>query len=177
MNKEENAAGVGEQHEMSADRTGDVAARQENLSGRKREMSLVNTSVLAYIGDAVYETYVRRHVFHQGILRPDRLHSAAVKYVRAEGQAAAFEKLWDELTPDEQAVGRRGRNHKITSMPHNVDPKTYKTATAFEALVGYLNLSGDQERERYIIDRTFDIIENSEITMKRGTSGTKGKRG
>ena len=62
-------------------------------------------------------------------------------------------------------------------MPHNIDPKTYKTATAFEALVGYLNLSGDQERERYIIDRTFDIIENSEITMKRSTSGTKGKRG
>ncbi len=143
------------------------------LSEKKRQISLVNTSVLAYIGDAVYETYVRRHVFYQGILRPDKLHSASVKYVRAEGQAAAFEELWDELTPDEQAVGRRGRNHKITSMPHNIDPKTYKTATAFEALVGFLNLSGDREREIYIIERTLNIIENSEITAKRGIKGRK----
>lgn len=150
--------------------------RKDETDSRKYEVSLVNTSVLAYIGDAVYETYVRRHVFHQGILRPDRLHGAAVKYVRAEGQAAAFEKLWDELTPDEQAVGRRGKNHKITSMPHNVDPRTYKTATAFEALVGYLNLSGDQEREKYIIDRTFDIIENSEITLKRSMKGNRGQK-
>ena len=150
--------------------------QSDKTDSRKYEVSLVNTSVLAYIGDAVYETYVRRHVFHQGILRPDRLHGAAVKYVRAEGQAVAFEKLWDELTPDEQAVGRRGKNHKITSMPHNVDPRTYKTATAFEALVGYLNLSGDQEREKYIIDRTFDIIENSEITLKRSMKGNRGQK-
>ena len=150
--------------------------QSDKTDSRKYEVSLVNTSVLAYIGDAVYETYVRRHVFHQGILRPDRLHGAAVKYVRAEGQAAAFEKLWDELTPDEQAVGRRGKNHKITSMPHNVDPRTYKTATAFEALVGYLNLSGDREREKYIIDRTFDIIENSEITLKRSMKGNRGQK-
>jgi len=121
--------------------------QSDKTDSRKYEVSLVNTSVLAYIGDAVYETYVRRHVFHQ-----------------------------DELTPDEQAVGRRGKNHKITSMPHNVDPRTYKTATAFEALVGYLNLSGDREREKYIIDRTFDIIENSEITLKRSMKGNRGQK-
>ena len=134
---------------------------------KKRGISLVNTSVLAYVGDAAYEIHVRRHVFQQGLLRPDRLHKASVAYVRAEAQAV-FDVIWDELSPDERAVARRGKNHKITSMPHNVNQLTYKKATAFEALLGYLNLSGDAEREKEIIQRTFEIIESSDIAVDRG---------
>ncbi len=133
----------------------------------KTQIAQVSTAVLAYIGDAVYETWARRHVFYRGLMRPDRLHAAATGYVRAEAQAAAFDVLWEELSPDEQAVARRGKNHRITSMPHNVDPQTYKKATAFEALIGYLNLAGDAQRERYIIEKTFQIIENSRIESKR----------
>lgn len=134
---------------------------------RKFEISLINTSVLAYIGDAVYEVYVRRHVFQKGLLRPDRLHRTSVAYVRAEAQACAFEALWSQLTPDEQAVARRGKNHKITSMPHNVDPLTYKKATAFEALLGYLNLSGDIEREDTIVKKALEIIEERHTLTQR----------
>ena len=108
----------------------------------------MNTSVLAYVGDAAYEIHVRRHVFQQGLLRPDRLHKASVAYVRAEAQAAVFDVIWDELSPDERAVARRGKNHKITSMPHNVNQLTYKKLRHSEALLGYLNLSGDAEREK-----------------------------
>lgn len=156
--------------------------RKENNSAdsaeRRRKTALVSTSVLAYVGDAVYETYVRRHVFHQGLLRPDRLHRASVRYVRAEAQAAAFDALWDRLSPDEQAVARRGKNHKITSMPHNVDHKTYKKATAFEALLGYLNLSEEKEREAEIVDMAFRVIEENEIEMKRtGNPDMKGRKG
>lgn len=133
----------------------------------KRGISLINTSVLAYIGDAVYETYVRCHVFRKGLLRPDRLHRAAVDYVRAESQALAFDALWNELTADEQAVARRGKNHKITSMPHNVDHLTYKKATAFEALLGYLNLSGDTGREREIVEKAFKAIETCRMPKER----------
>ncbi len=133
----------------------------------KTQISQVSTAVLAYIGDAVYEMWARQHVFRRGLMRPDRLHAAATGYVRAEAQSAAFGVLWDELSPDEQAVARRGKNHRITSMPHNVDPLTYKKATAFEALIGYLHLAGDEERERYIIEKTFQIIENSRIESKR----------
>lgn len=93
---------------------------------------------------------------------------ASVAYVRAEAQAAVFDVIWDELSPDERAVARRGKNHKITSMPHNVNQLTYKKATAFEALLGYLNLSGDAEREKEIIQRTFEIIESSDIAVDRG---------
>ncbi len=137
------------------------------MDDEKRKISQVSTAVLAYIGDAVYEQYVRRHVFQKGLLKPERLHKASVVYVRAEAQAEAVRQLQGELTSDEQSVVRRGKNHKITSMPHNVDINTYKQATAFEALIGYVNLSGDIDRERELIRRTFDIIETSEIKSMR----------
>ena len=87
----------------------------KNASDRKRkivsktQISQVSTAVLAYIGDAVYEMWARQHVFRRGLMRPDRLHAAATGYVRAEAQSAAFGVLWDELSPDEQAVARRGK--------------------------------------------------------------------
>ena len=100
---------------------------------KKRGISLVNTSVLAYVGDAAYrDSCAQTWYFSRGLLRPDRLHKASVAYVRAEAQAAVFDVIWDELSPDERAVARRGKNHKITSMPHNVNQLTYKKATAFK---------------------------------------------
>lgn len=127
----------------------------------------VSTAVLAYIGDAVYERYVRLHVFEKGILRPDRLNTAAVRYVRAEAQARAYDRLADMLTEAEASVARRGKNHKITSMPHNVDQKIYRKATGFEALIGFLEVSGADARLESIIAETFSIIENERIDIKR----------
>lgn len=127
----------------------------------------VSTAVLAYIGDAVYERYVRLHVFEKGILRPDRLNTAAVRYVRAEAQARAYDRLADMLTEAEASVARRGKNHKITSMPHNVDQKIYRKATGFEALIGFLEVSGADARLESIIAETFRIIENERIDIKR----------
>lgn len=131
------------------------------------ELANVSSAVFAYIGDAVYERYVRIYVYEKGVLRPDRLNYASVRYVRAEAQAKAYDMLLDELTPEEAGVARRGKNHKITSMPHNVDQKTYKKATGYEALIGYLELSGDRERLEYIIKRTFEIIETEKIEIHR----------
>ena len=127
----------------------------------------VSTAVLASIGDAVYERYVRLHVFEKGILRPDRLNTAAVRYVRAEAQARAYDRLADMLTEEEASVARRGKNHKITSMPHNVDQKIYRKATGFEALIGFLEVSGADARLESIIAETFRIIENERIDIKR----------
>ena len=144
---------------MSGDRPNNQrpeSGRPEERETDKREVARVSTAVLAYIGDAVYEVQVRKHVFRQGLLRPERLHLAAVRYVRAEAQAAAFDVLWDGLSPDEQAVARRGKNHRITSMPHNV-----------EALIGYLELAGDEARKEYLIEETFRIVESSDIEAKR----------
>lgn len=127
----------------------------------------VSTAVLAYIGDAVYERFVRLHVFEKGILRPDRLNTAAVRYVRAEAQARAYDRLAGMLTEEEASVARRGKNHKITSMPHNVDQKIYRKATGFEALIGFLEVSGADARLENIIAETFRIIENEHIDINR----------
>lgn len=126
-----------------------------------------NPSVLAYIGDAVYEVYIRKLVYSRGILSPDRMNTAAVRYVRAEAQAAACDALFPELTEREQSVARRAKNHKITSMPGNVDFMTYKKATAFEALIGYLDLAGAEERMMEILEKTVAIIDSAKIKTDR----------
>ena len=126
-----------------------------------------NPSVLAYIGDAVYEVFIRKLVYSRGILSPDRMNTAAVRYVRAEAQAAACDALFPELTEREQSVARRAKNHKITSMPANVDFMTYKKATAFEALIGYLDLAGAEERMMEILEKTVAIIDSAKIRTDR----------
>ena len=97
-----------------------------------------------------------------GQYNADRLHQIAVRYVRAEGQAAAIKVIMDELTESEQSLVRRARNRKITSKPRNVNPVTYKWATAFEAFVGYLHLVEDQERLDWFIERAIDVINKGE---------------
>ena len=121
----------------------------------------INTTALAYIGDAVYEIQVRKHCLDKVSLNVDKLHSAVVKFVRAEGQAKAVKKMAAEnfLTEEEMAVYKRARNHKIASKPKNADPVTYKTATGFEALLGWLELEGQKERLEEVISRAVEIIE------------------
>lgn len=119
----------------------------------------INTTALAYIGDAVYEVYIREASVRSNPANVDAIHRANVRYVRAEGQELAIRKLADELTPEEQGIVRRARNHKITSKPKNANPITYKMATAFEALIGYLYLDGQKERMEEIIHKAVEIID------------------
>ena len=104
----------------------------------------INTTALAYIGDAVYEIYVREHVLEASKTQAfgahvDALHKKAVRYVRADGQAKALRRMLKEgfLTAEEEALVRRARNHKSASKPKNADAMDYKYATALEALIGY----------------------------------------
>ena len=156
-------------NQRRAENTANAKSPAAHLYGCKNP-SAVNPAVLAYIGDAVYERYVRLYVFSKGILRPDRLNNASVRYVRAEAQAHVYDRLVDILTAEEAAVARRGKNHKITSMPHNVDQITYKKATGFEALVGYLEISEKNMRLEEIIAIAFHIIENENIEINRKRS-------
>ncbi len=125
-----------------------------------REVKQINTTALAYLGDAVYEVAVRKFIMETGQYHADRLHQIAVKFVRAEGQALAIKALMKELTEEEQALVRRARNRKITSKPKHADPVTYKLATAFEALMGYLYLSEQEERLDWLINRAITVINN-----------------
>ena len=119
----------------------------------------MNTTALAYMGDAVYEVYVRRHVMDSGQINADRLHYMAVPFVRAHGQATALNEMMKGfLTEEEASLARRARNHKTTSRPKNADPVEYKLATAFEALVGFLYLTGQEERLDQVMTRAVRII-------------------
>lgn len=114
--------------------------------------------VLAYIGDAVYELAIREALVHQGLVKVNRLHRAAVKYVRAGAQAKALFFLEDKLSEEETAVVRRGRNAKSGSPPKGSDVVEYRHATALEALIGYLYLKERHERVREIISVAIEEI-------------------
>lgn len=125
---------------------------------KEQEVKNINTTALAYLGDAVYEVAVRNFIMQTGQHNADRLHQIAVRFVRAEGQAMAMKKLMPELSEEEQALVRRARNRRITSKPRHAHPVTYKLATAFEAFVGYLYLTKNQERLDWFMDRAIAII-------------------
>jgi len=118
----------------------------------------MNTEVLAYMGDAVYEQTVREKLILEGGVRVDSLHHQAIGYVNAEAQAKAIKEIIDDLPEDEQALVKRARNHKFHSKAKHADPVTYKWATAFEALVGYYYLAGEKEKLDSLMERAFSII-------------------
>ena len=118
----------------------------------------MNTGVLAYIGDAAYELHIRRHIVGRGLVRADRLHSSAVRFVRADAQAGFIRKILHKLPEEEVALVKRARNHKISSKPKNANPVDYKWATAFEALLGYYYLSGQEEKLEETIEGALEYI-------------------
>lgn len=108
----------------------------------------INVLVLAYLGDTIYENYVRRFLIAKGIAKVDALQKEAVKYVSAKAQANFLEEMLEKefLLDEEVNVVKRARNYKTTSHPKNCDIVTYKYATGLEALIGYLDLSDNKER-------------------------------
>ena len=118
-----------------------------------------NSIALAFLGDAVYERFIRERILRHGSVGADKMHREAVRYVKAAAQEHALRVMADGLTEDEADVVRRARNHRITSKPKNADPLTYKMATAFEALLGYLYLDGQEERLQALMEQAAQIVE------------------
>ena len=108
----------------------------------------VNVLVLAYLGDTIYENYVRHFLVKNGISNVNDLQKAAIKYVSAVAQAGFLTKMIDEefLSEEEINVVKRARNYKTTSHPKNCDIVPYKYATGLEALIGYLDLENKNMR-------------------------------
>ena len=108
----------------------------------------INVLVLAYLGDTVYENYVRRFLIHKGIGNVNDMQKEAISYVSAPKQALFLQKMLDSdfLIDEEIDVVKRARNYKTTSHPKSCDIITYKYATGLEALIGYLDLAGRKER-------------------------------
>jgi len=122
----------------------------------------LNGLTLAYIGDAVYELYIRTHLIKHGIVKPDTLHRQAVQYVSATKQATVIHKWLNDgiLTKEEEAVVRRGRNAKSISTPKNTPVQSYRYATGLEALFGYHYLQKNKKRLDKLATLAIESIEN-----------------
>lgn len=101
---------------------------------------------LAYMGDAVYEVLIRTRVMNRGSMQVNKMHKKSASLVKAEAQARMIQELQEELTEEETAVYKRGRNAHSVSSAKNASIRDYRMATGFEALVGYLYLTGQYER-------------------------------
>ena len=118
----------------------------------------MNALTLAYLGDAVYELWVRTHMLELGHEKVKELHKQAVSYVRASTQAQILHALLPELNEVEHQVVLRGRNAK-GGHPKNVDVVTYRHATAFESLVGYWHLDQQNERMQWAFNQVDAILQ------------------
>ena len=126
----------------------------EELIERRREEADVNMMsplTWAYIGDCVYELYVREELINKSNLKPHKLHMEAIKYVKAKKQAEILQEILPRLTEKEQDIVRRGRNAENHHLPKNASVQEYMYATAFEALIGYLYLTKKDKRLKEIL--------------------------
>jgi len=130
-----------------------------------------NALALAYLGDAVYELWARTHMLELGYEKVNELHTHTVKYVCAETQAKIFHELLPKLNETEGQVAMRGRNTK-GGHPKNVDVVTYRHATAFESLIGYWHISGQDERLQWALAKVDGIIQRIAETAREANPGT-----
>ena len=124
------------------------------MHGDYMNVNEINVLVLAYLGDSVYENYIRKYLINTGIGNVNDLQSESIKYVSAKAQAKYMDLLINDniLNEDELNVFKRARNYKTTSHPKNTDIITYKIATGFEAVIGYLEFINREDRIKEIIN-------------------------
>lgn len=123
----------------------------------KLKPSLYSPLVLAYIGDGVYELFVRSRIIEEHFdMPPNKLHQLSTTHVRAHAQSRSMVIIEPMLTEDELTIYKRGRNAKSSTVPKNADVTEYRRATGFEALIGYLYLSGKNDRLTEIMNIAYN---------------------
>ena len=126
------------------------------LEKDEHEINQLSPLVWAYVGDCVYELFIRTHLVNTTNLKPHKLHIEAIKYVKAGAQAKFLQELNDKLTDEEKDIVRRARNANNHHLPKNSNVQEYMYATAFEALIGYLYLCKKYERMKKLLDITIE---------------------
>ena len=116
------------------------------LGAPVRDPRQLSPLVLAYVGDTIYDLYVRTQLILTTDATAHSLHMQAAQRVCAKGQAEALRRIWDQLTEEEQGVYKRGRNSHMGTVPKNAAIQDYRAATGLEALLGYLYLGGQDQR-------------------------------
>ena len=121
-----------------------------------QDVRMLSPLVWAYIGDSVYEIFIRNNLINNSNAKPHKLHIETVKFVKAKAQVQTLNKIYDDLTDEEKDIVRRGRNVQNHHVPKNVDVAEYAYATAFEALLGFLYLSKQDERLKDLLNKCLD---------------------
>jgi ribonuclease-3 family protein len=127
--------------------------------GLSKSPAELNPLLLAYLGDAVYEIFVRYHLVAKGVIRPRDLQREATRYVSAVAQARAGRQIESDLTEEEMNILKRGRNAKSGSIPKNTKISEYRYSTGLEALIGYLYVSGNEQRLHEIMVKLLTQVE------------------
>lgn len=130
----------------------DFIKREKNIN----EAKLLSPLVWAYVGDSVYELFVRTKLTNKSNAKPHKLHIESIKYVKAKAQADILKKITDKLTEDEKDIVRRGRNTENHHVAKNSNVADYNQSTGFEALIGYLYLTKQDERLEEVLNMCID---------------------
>mgnify|MGYP002517244632 FL=1 len=123
-----------------------------NREKEEEDINLLSPLTWAYVGDAVYELYIRTNLVNKTKLKPHKLHIESIKYVKAKAQADILKEIMEKLTDDEKEIVRRARNAENHHLPKNAEPEDYMYSTAFEGLIGYLYLCKKDERLKEILE-------------------------
>lgn len=123
-----------------------------NIEKTELDVKTLSPLTWAYVGDCVYELYIRTHLVSKTRLKPHKLHIEAIKYVKAQSQAKVLEGIMEMLTEEEHDIVKRTRNTQNHHLPKNAEPRDYMYATAYEGLIGYLYLTKQEKRLQEILD-------------------------
>ena len=124
-----------------------------SITRDENDVNLLSPLTWAYIGDCVYELYIRTELINKTNLKPHKLHIESIKYVKAKAQAEILQNIYEELTEEEKNIVRRGRNTENHHLPKNSNVQEYMYSTAFEALIGYLYLTKNNKRLKEILNK------------------------
>lgn len=116
------------------------------------DAKLLSPLVWAYVGDSVYELFVRTKLINKSNAKPHKLHIESIKYVKAKAQAEILKRIQNDLTEDERDIVRRGRNTENHHVAKNANVADYSQSTGFEALIGYLYLTKQDKRLEEILN-------------------------
>lgn len=123
------------------------------INKKEEEINQMSPLIWAYVGDCVYELYIRTYLVDNTSLKPHKLHIEAIKYVKAGSQAEILKNMMDDLSEEEKQIVRRARNTNNHHLPKNSNVQEYMYSTAFEALIGYLYLTKKHERIKELIEK------------------------
>jgi len=122
----------------------------------------MNSVSLAYLGDAVYELYIRDYLIRHGNIQAGELHKRAIQFVTAKAQARIVQEWLKDgtLSEEEERVVKRGRNAKSGAAPKHTPVQAYRYSTGFESLLGYLHVSEEHERAQQLMEKAVQYIES-----------------